>query len=343
MSTSRIYGTLPTGETIHEYSLTNSRLEVRILTLGGIVNQIYAPDRAGRLNDVALGFNRLEDYLDNDPYFGAIIGRVAGRITNGQFTLDGTLYQLPTNNKANHLHGGVRGFDQKVWTAFPEGESGLRLIYTSVDGEEGYPGTVEVTVVYRITSNNELTIDYQATTDRATPISLTNHSYFNLAGDGSGSVADHFVQILGHTTLAMDENCTHLGRAESVDGKESDFRSLRRLGDALPGLLLQHGDHYLLDGNGEGEPTQVAHVEERKSGRTLDVLSNAPGLQFYTGAMLDGSKIGKSGAPYEQHDGLCLECQSNPNGVDHAELGDIVLRPGTVYRQSTIYRFGVLD
>ena len=343
MNPSRPYGSLPSGEEIHEYTLTSTGgLQIKVLTYGGIISHIFAPDRNGTLADVALGFHRLEDYLGNDPYFGAIIGRVAGRITHGQFTLDGVAYQLPTNNKLNHLHGGVRGFDQQVWTAHPEGDDALRLAYTSAAGEEGYPGTIEVAVTYRLSPNNELIIDYQATTDRATPISLTNHTYFNLGGEGSGTVADHYLQIASSTIIAVDDEFTHQGRTGSVVGKNNDFNEIRRLGDALPGLFLQHGDHYILAGDGKGTPVPVARVEERKSGRFLEVLSNAPALQFYTGGMLDGSKIGKSGQIYEQHHGLCLECQSNPNGVDHPELGDTILRPGETYQQTTVYRFGVL-
>jgi aldose 1-epimerase len=343
MPSSRPFGFLPTGEPVELYQLTSSSgMSVSILTLGGIVTALRVPDCHGELADVVLGFDTLPPYLAPHPYFGAIAGRVAGRITDAVFTLGGVTYPLARNNPPNHLHGGVRGFDKHLWIASPitrtNGEESLRLSRVSPDGEEGYPGNVSVAVTYTLTSRNALMIETEASTDHATPFSLTHHSYFNLAGEGSGSIENHVLQIHANVYAPTDANMTLLGRRESVT-PANDFRQLRCVGDAIPGLHQQHGDHYFLSGTGLRE---VAILIDPATGRRLSVSTTEDCIQFYTAKSLDGTLIGKSGHPYGPHAGLCLECQGYPDGVNTPTLGDIILRPGRVLRQTTIYAFSSL-
>lgn len=337
----KVFGAMPNGETVEEYALSNGNgLVLKVLTYGGIISELHVPGRDGKLADVVLGLPRLEDYLGGHPYFGAITGRVAGRITYGKFSLDGQSYQLVVNNPPNHLHGGLCGFDKRLWRA-EEKEGSLRLSYHSPDGEEGYPGNIEISVTYSLTAANEVLIDYEAVTDKATPLCVTNHSYFNLAGEGSGPISDHILQIFADTFMPTGEDLTLLGRWESVSGRANDFRSPRRVGDAIPGLLKNHGDTYLVRAQRSARPELTARVSHPASGRVMEVLTTEPCLQFYTGVFLDGSLIGKAGAPYGRHAGLCLECQGYADGVNHPELGDIILRPKETYRQTTAYRFSV--
>lgn len=341
----RQFGKLPSGESVDEYALTNGHgLTLKIITYGGIINELHVPDGNGVAADVVLGFRDLDGYLGPHPYFGAIIGRVAGRITGGKFTLDGRNYQLAINNPPNHLHGGV-GFDKRVWhaeiadSATPDASAGVKLAYRSPHGEEGYPGNVDVAVTYFLTDKNEVIIQYEAVTDQATPLSLTNHSYFNLAGEGSGTIENHRLQIASSEITATDEQMTLLGLRSPVAGKANDFNDPKRLGDAVPGLLNSHGDNYLVAHRSPKSLERVARLEDPANGRSMDVLTTEDCLQLYSAAVLDGSLIGKSGRRYVKFSGLCLECQGYPDGVNHPELGDIVLRPDQTYRQTTIYRF----
>ncbi len=334
------FGTLPTGESVEAYTLAGSGgLSLQILTYGGIVTHLHAPDRQGRLADVVLGFDRPADYLAPHPYFGAIAGRVAGRVTGARFTLDGHTYPLAVNNGPNHLHGGGRGFDKHVWKATPlsrpDGAPSLRLSRVSPDGEEGYPGAVTVSVTYTVIADNAFVIDTEASTDRATPFSLTHHSYFNLAGEGSGSVAGHELQIHADAYAPADERMTLLGRREPV-APANDFRVARPVGETVDGLHLRHGDLYFLPGDGLRE---VARFADPASGRALTVSTTEACLQIYTGVSLDGSLTGKSGRAYGPHAGLCLECEGYPDGANTPALGDIILRPGHPLRQTTVYSF----
>jgi aldose 1-epimerase len=340
----REFGKLPTGETVEEFSLTNSRgLTLKLITYGATITELHVPDRRGVTADVVLGFNDLAGYLGNHPYFGCIAGRVSGRINGGKFTLDGRNYQLQRNDPPNHLHGGAHGFDKRLWQAQVLNDSknsaGVRLSYFSGDGEEGYPGNVEVNVIYSLTEANEVAIHYLAHTDKPTPLSLTNHSYFNLAGEGSGSVKNHLLQISSAEISETDNQMTLMGRRSPVKGKANDFNGSRRLGDSIPGLLNSHGDNYLLAHSKPKSLERVARLEDPVSGRIMEVETSEDCLQLYTAAVLDGSLIGKSGRPYPKFGGVCLECQGYPDGANHPELGDIILRPEEVYQQTTIYRF----
>lgn len=336
----RRFGELPSGKWVEEFTLSNSRgARVSIMTYGGIIREIVVPDIRGEPADVVLGFDTLEAYLGAHPFFGVTVGRVAGRITGGRFLLDGEAYELELNDPPNHLHGGSNGFDKQLWEGTVEGGEGVALSYLSPDGESGYPGNLSVTVRYRLTEENELVIDYAAETDRATPCSLTDHSYFNLAGEGSGSVADHELAIQAEAYTPTDEKMTLLGSVESVEGKPNDLRRPRQIGEVVPDILNGHGDNYLLARDLRRAPELAARLFEPRSGRTLEVLTTERCLQFYTGVFLDGSNSGKSGRPYEKHGALCLECQGYPDGVNHPEINDTILRPGETYRQRTIYRF----
>jgi aldose 1-epimerase len=339
----RPFGTLPTGEAIEEFTLKNAQgVIVRIITFGGIITQLHVPDRAGSFADVVLGFNNLQEYAGGHPYFGCITGRIAGRLTRGKFSLDGRDYSLAINNEPNHLHGGNVGLDKRVWSAQtaagPGGESKLRLSYLSPDGEEGYPGNLAMTVVYALTEANELVIEYEATTDQATPISLTNHSYFNLAGKGSGHIDDHVLQIFSDEYAPADKQMTLSDRREPVAGQANDFTKPKRVGEALPGLWEHHGDNYFLRPVATGL-APAAKVTDPASGRTLFITTTEPCLQFYTGAFLDSKQTGKAGKVYGPHAALCLECQRYPNAINKPEFGNIVLRPGETYRQKTIHAF----
>jgi aldose 1-epimerase len=340
------FGQLPTGETVEAYDL---RLPdgsgARIITYGGIITSLQVPDREGRLADVVLGFDNLTDYRrQSHPYFGAIAGRVAGRITGANFHLDGRDYPLAVNNPPNHLHGGEIGFSRRNWNATPltreDGAPSVRLEYRSPDGEDGYPGNVDAAVTYTFTARHELIMEVEATTDRATPFSLTQHSYFNLSGEGVGDVQDHRLQILADSYAPADEHMGLTSKREPVTLPGNDFRQPRRLGDAVAELHGQHGDLYFLPD--DGHPHHVARVEDPASGRVLDVHTDEPCLQFYTAVSLDHSTTGKSGQTHGPFGGFCLECEGYPDGANTPELGDIILRPDQTYHRTTIYAFSTL-
>lgn len=339
MITSSPFGLLPDGREIVEFQLTNSHgHRVHVITLGGIVSQLHVPDRNGQTADIVCGFDRLESYVGGHPYFGSIVGRVAGRLTGGKFSLDGRTYNLAVNDAPNHLHGGLDGFDKRVWAAEVAGDQ-LRLSYVSPDGEEGYPGTLEVVVIYCLSEANEFSVTYEAVTDAPTPINFTNHSYFNLAGEGRGRIDDHILQIFSQEIVATDDAMTLLGRRESVDRKANDFRQARRLGDAIPHLHQNHGDNYILRHAPAPSPELAARLEDPASGRVMEVLTTERCLQLYCGTALDGSLIGKSRLPYAQHFAVCLECQGYPDGANTADFGNVILRPGEIYEQTTIHQF----
>lgn len=342
---SRPYGQLPNGAAVELYTLTNAAgASLDVITYGGIITALRMPDRNGALADVVLGFNDLAPYAAGHPFFGALVGRVAGRITKGELVLPGETRRLVLNDPPNHLHGGLVGFDKRVWRAEPvkrpDGADSLRLTYHSPDGEEGYPGNLDIAITYTLSAQNELIIDSEATTDRVTPLSMTQHTYFNLAGEGSGSVADHEVQILAREYVpAADDRMTLSGRRTPVAGTANDFTTARRLGDALPGIYRSHGENYLMRATACTRPELVATVRDPASGRVLKVLTNDCCLQFYTGLSLDDTLTGKSGRTYGPHAGLCLECQGYPDGAHRPDLGDILVQPGTPQRRTTIYAF----
>jgi aldose 1-epimerase len=347
--TKSFFGATPDGQRVDRYTLSNSRgMRIRVLTFGGILQTIEVPDRRGRLANVALGFDNLTDYVERNPYFGCITGRYANRIARGRFTLDGVTHQLNVNNGPNHLHGGNVGFDKKVWAATEVrqgGAVGLELTYTSPDGEEHYPGTLSTKVTYLLTNDNDIRIDYRATVSgRATIVNLTNHSYFNLAGEGSGDINDHELTINADRYTPVDETLIPTGELARVAGTPFDFNKATRIGERLrdghPQLVIGRGyDHnYVLDRKGSGLEF-AARLRDKASGRTLDVLTTEPGIQFYSGNFLDGTLVGTSGRMYRQGDGLALETQHFPDSPNKPTFPSTVLRPGQVYRTTTVYAF----
>ena len=339
------FGALADGTTVWRYTLTSGALRVRILTYGGIVQQLDAPDRHGHRANVVLGFPDLDDYVAKNnpgPYFGALIGRYANRIAKGTFTLDGTTYHLPINNDPNSLHGGTKGFDTKVWTATP-GRTGdgvsLRLDLTSPDGDMGYPGTLTASVTYTLV-RNELRVDYRATTDKATIVNLTNHSYWNLAGEGTGSIYGDRLQLNASHYTPVDSTLIPTGQIAPVAGTPMDFRKPTEIGarirDDFQQLAYGQGyDHnWVVDGSGF---RTAARVIEPGSGRVLTIATDQPGIQFYSGNFLDGTLYGTSGHSYRQGDGLALETQHFPDAPNHPNFASTVLRPGQTYRTATTF------
>ena len=342
------WGVTGDGAPIARYTLANGDLRAQIITYGGIITSLHAPDRRGEPGEVTLGFDMLAPYLGRHPYFGAICGRYANRIAGGRFTLDGVTYTLARNNGPNALHGGLRGFDRQVWRA-EAGEIGgapaLSLQLTSPDGDEGYPGTLDVTVVYTLTGANELRIDYTATTDRATVLNLTNHTYFNLAG--TGDVLGHLLQLDADLFLPTDATQIPTGELRPVRGTPMDFTA-----PAAIGARLSSDDPQIGYGNGGYDHTWVvrrdgpglvraARVVESRSGRVLEAFTTEPGVHLYTGNNLDGSIRGRNGQTYPKYAALCLEAQHFPDSPNHPEFPTTVLRPGETYRQTTVYRFDV--
>jgi len=332
------------------YRLVNGGIEVRTIPYGAIIVSLSAPDRRGRAADLVLGFDSFDAYPARSRYFGAVVGRYANRIANGRFTLDGRTFTLATNNGPNHLHGGVKGFDKALWTAAPferEGDVGIVYSYTSRDGEEGYPGELHATVWYALTPRGELAIDYAATTDKATPINLTQHSYFNLAGEGSGDVMRHRLTIDADRYAPVDANLIPTGELASVEGTPFDFRQPHAIGERIdadhPQLRYGKGyDHnYVLNAPPAGASIRrAARVVEPESGRTLDVATSEPGMQFYSGNVL-GGEPGKHGHAYGARTGFCLETQHFPDSPNHADFPSTILRPGREYRSKTVFTFGV--
>ncbi|MGB6727261.1 MAG: aldose epimerase family protein [Terracidiphilus sp.] len=347
--TTRAFGHLPSGESVEAWTLCGAGgLVLEVITYGAIVTQLKAPDRNGRLADVVLGFNNIDSYLADRAYVGAVIGRVAGRITGGRFNLEGNTYELARNEPPNHLHGGFAGFSTKVWHACPQNDShapSLSLMYKSLHGEEGYPGTVDVVVAFTVRHDNVLLVETKASADRATPFSLTFHHYFNLAGEAAGSIADHELQIHSSEYVPTDECMALLGRLEPVAGRENDLRRSRNLGDVLPLLIGSHGDLYCIrrtsQQRAESQLTPAARLLHPGSGLALEVSTTADYLQLYSGSGLDGSAVGKSGIPYARHAGVCLECEGYPDGANVPQMGDIILRPGFPRRETTAYAFQV--
>ena len=350
MAESRPFGTTPDGESVDLITLRNpSGVELDVMSYGGIVTRFLAPDRDGERADIVLGHGWLESYLAGTPYFGAIVGRYANRIAQGRFTLDGADHDLAVNNGPNHLHGGLTGFDKVVWTAESysnEAEAGVVLRYVSPGGEEGYPGELSVQVTYALTAGGDLRIDYEATTDAPTVVNLTHHGYWNLAGHGAGDILEHELAINAGRFTPVDETLIPTGELRSVEGTPFDFREPAPIGariDADDQQLAFGGgyDHnFVLDGwNGDGALRSAAILHDPGSGRTMEVLTTEPGIQFYSGNFLDGSDLGKEGVVYEQRTGLCLETQHFPNSPNQPDFPSTVLRPGETYRSTTVYRF----
>jgi aldose 1-epimerase len=334
------FGQLPDGTPTRLFTLTNSGgLVAKITDYGTIITELQVPDRAGKNGDVVLGFDNLQQYLKGHPYFGATVGRVANRIAKGRFTLDGKTYTLAINNAPNHLHGGLRGFDKVVWKAEPQSGAAVQFTYTSADGEEGYPGKLEVTVRMALTEKNELTIDYTAVSDKATPVNLTNHSYFNLAGQGD--ILGHELVINADHFTPKDDTSIPTGVIAPVRGTPMDFTTPHAVGSRFSQLQekpVGYDHNFVLNGGGKSLSV-AARVFEPKSGRVMEVLTTEPGVQLYTSNYLDGSLTGKRGVVYRQHCALCLETQHFPDSVNHPRFPSIILRPGQTYRQTTVHKF----
>ena len=343
--TQKHYGALPDGRSASLFQLTNSQgLSAEITNYGGIIVALQTPDRHGELADVTLGKDSLEDYLAGHPHFGAITGRTAGRITRAKFTVDGHNYSLIANNGPNCLHGGLDAYDKVLWDAKiidQDGLQKLRLKTIDPDGKNGFPGTVQCTVTYALLADNSLEINYQASSDKTTPLNLTNHAYFNLSGAGSGDILKHKVQIQASTVATADAAATLLGRRDPVTEGFNDFRSPVTLG-SLKELLAGNADiHYFLDKGRTAQPELAAQVYDPSSGRTLETLTTEPGIQFYAALSLpaDGSVIGKSGMKYWPGHAFCLETQDYPDSVNSPELGGAILSAGEQFESTTIYRF----
>jgi aldose 1-epimerase len=343
------FGTTKDGQAVDLYTMTNANgMVAKVITYGALLTELQVPDRTGQMADVVLGFKTLDAYESPNPFFGATIGRVANRIAKGKFKLNGQEYTLATNNGPNHLHGGVKGFDKRVWKAqivpAVPASSGvaLKFTYTSADMEEGYPGTLTATVVYTLTNSNELRLDYTASTDKPTPINLTNHSYFNLAGEGQGTILDHELTIMADRFTPVDDTLIPTGEIAGVRGTVMDFNRSTPIGARLaqvPGPAPGGYDHNYVLTHGGGVLAMSATVREPKSGRVMDVLTTEPGVQLYTGNFLDGTLTGKAGVAYKQHFGFCLETQHFPDAVNHPNFPSIVLQPGKTYKSTTVYRF----
>jgi len=342
------FGTTRDGKPVELYTLTNQHgMEVRAMTYGGTIVSISVPDKNGRSADVVLGFDSLDGYLGGDAYFGAIIGRYANLIANARFTLDGKEYRLGKNDGANSLHGGIKGFDKVVWHAEPlvkPGEASLILKYTSADGEEGFPGTLHVTVTYTLNESDELTIGYHATTDRATPINLTNHSYFNLAGEGNGDILGHVLTLNASHFTPVNKMLLPTGEILSVQGTPLDFTQPTAIGARINSkfeqLVLGGGyDHnFVINRQGSGLAFS-ARVYEPTSGRVMEVFTTEPGVQFYTSNFQDETVTGKRGHVYRQRPAFCLETQHYPNSPNQPSFPSTILRPGQTYQSSSVYRF----
>jgi aldose 1-epimerase len=323
------------------YTLTNTLgFEVSVTNYGGAVTSLKTPDRDGKFGEIVLGFESLDKYVHNPRYFGALIGRHANRIGRGRFSLDGVEYQLPCNNGANHLHGGFKGFDKRVWDV-RESEKTLHLTYFSKDGEEGYPGNVTAAIDY-VLRDNELRVDYRATTDRDTIVNLTNHSYFNLRG--AGTILDHELTLNADNFTPVSEDLIPTGEIRSVEGTPMDFRNGKAIGLEISVPYDQLGftggyDHNFVVNNYDGSLRSFGRLYEPDTGRVLEVLTTQPGMQFYSGNFLDGSLVGKNGFVYVKYAGLCLEPQHFPDAPNHSNFPTTVLRPGEEYKQTTIFRF----
>jgi aldose 1-epimerase len=346
------FGRTPDGQAVEVYTLTNARgMQVRAITYGAIIQAIRVPDRSGHLGDVTLGYDSLQGYLTDSPYFGAVVGRYANRIARGRFTLEGRTYRLAANNGPNHLHGGVKGYDKVVWRArsFHRGDTvGVRFEHTSPDGDQGYPGTVRVSVGYSLTPANELIVEYHGTTDRPTPLNLSQHSYFNLAGEGSGDILRHVLTIDADRYTPVDSTLIPTGELASVAGTPFDFRRPTAIGACIarPDPQLERGkgyDHNFVLRRSGGGLVHAVHVLDPASGRTLDISTTEPGLQFYSGNFLDGTIRGKAGHVYGHRSGLVLETQHFPDSPNHPAFPSTILRPGKEYFSRTLFRFGVED
>lgn len=350
MSTS-IFGRLPDGREVQRYTLKNaSGMTVQIINYGAAITSILTPDRSGQFDDVVLGYDSLQGYVDGTTYFGAIVGRYGNRIAKGHFQLDGKEYQLATNDGDNHLHGGKTGFNKVLWEtkSFDDRapEPSLQLQYVSPDGEEGYPGALTLKVTYTLTAGNELRIQYEGATDKPTVLNPTSHSYFNLSGSLHNTILGHLLMIEAEEFTPVDKGLIPTGRLEAVAGTPMDFRTATiigaRINDPYEQLAFGKGyDHNWVLKSPAGSVRKAVDLFEPISGRAMEVFTDQPGVQFYTGNFLDGKSVGKNNVWYQQRTGLCLETQAFPDSPNKPQFPSTTLRPGQVYRQTTLYKFSV--
>ena len=344
------FGKTGDGRPVDLFTLTNPNgMEVRAMTYGGIIVSIRVPDKNGKIADVVLGHEKLEGYLPNPPYLGAIVGRYANRIAKGAFTLDGAKYTLPKNDGPNTLHGGLSGFNQKVWEGreFKNAKGvGVAFTYLSKDGEEGFPGNLKTKVSYTLTNENQLILDYEATTDKATPLNLSQHSYFNLAGEGNDDILNHVIMLNADRFTPVDKTLIPTGELRPVQGTPLDFNHPTAIGaridDPYEQLVLGHGyDHnFVLNrADKDGGLTLAARVHEPTSGRVLEVSTTEPAVQFYSGNFLDGTIVGKNGHVYKRRYGFCLETQHYPDSPNHSDFPSTILKPGETLHSETIFKF----
>ena len=342
------FGVLSNGEKVDIYYMKNTKgIELKIMNYGGAIVSAIVPDKNGNFADIVLGHDSFQGYLKANPYFGAIVGRYANRIAKGKFTLNGKVYTLATNNGQNHLHGGIKGFDKRIWNATPlitPNGVALKLSYLSKNGEEGYPGNLNVVVTYTLNNNNELRINYSASTDQTTIVNLTNHTYWNLAENGD--ILNHRIMINADKFTPVDSTLIPTGEIKSVYGTPFDFRKFRPIGDQInaDNIQLKYANggydlNWVLNKDEHDSLYLAARVTEPISGRVLEVWSTEPGLQFYSGNFLDGSITGKNGQIYKKHTAFALEAQHFPDSPNHPNFPSVVLKPGQEYKQTTIYKF----
>jgi aldose 1-epimerase len=335
------------GRPVNLFTLTNANgVEVDAMNYGGIIVSIRVPDRKGQIADIVLGHENFDGYIPNPPYIGAVVGRYANRIANGTFTLDGKTYTLPKNDGPNTLHGGVdKTFNKVVWEGEAlKGKTGVAFTYLSKDGDDGFPGNLKVKVTYTLTDQNELVIDYEATTDKATPINLSQHSYFNLSGEGNGDILNHELMLNADRFTPVDKNLIPTGELRPVKGTPLDFTTSTRIGarieDSYDQMVLAHGyDHnWVINRKGDGL-APAARMYEPTTGRVLEVSTTQPGVQFYTGNFLDGTVTGKHGHVYKRRYGFCLETQHFPDSPNHPDFPSTILRPGETFKSETVFKF----
>jgi aldose 1-epimerase len=336
------FGKTPDGKQVDLYTLTNTGgITAKITNFGGILVSLKVPDRDGNSADITLGFDKLDGYLGEHPYFGGIIGRYANRIGKAAFKLDGVEYKLAANDGENHLHGGIKGFDKRVWRLEDIGVTSdgamVKLSYISEDGEEGYPGNLACSVVYTLTEDNKLQISYEAETDKKTVVNLTNHSYYNLAGQGNGDILGHELMLNADKYTVVDEGLIPTGENRDVKGTPMDFTTQMTIGSRIGQVEGGYDHNYVL--NGGGSLALAAKVYEPKSGRVMEIHTDQPGVQFYTGNFLDGSITGKAGKVYQKHYGFCLETQHFPDSPNKPGFPPVVLQPGQKYTTVTVHKF----
>lgn len=335
------FGQLDDGRTAHIFTLKNSSgVEAKITNYGGIIVSLKTPDKNGNIKNIVLGFDDLESYLGEHPYFGALIGRYGNRIENGEFELNGTEYQLSVNDGNNHLHGGAKGFDKVLWDSEETNDGALKLNYVSEDGEEGYPGRLHVTATYRLTDDNELRLEFEATTDQATPVNLTAHSYFNLTGNPANTILDHELKLHADHYTPVTEALIPTGEIQTVEETPFNFNNFKNIGSRIDDVSGGY-DHNFVTDNTDGSLSLLAEVREPTTGRTLKVLSTEPGIQFYSGNFLDGTLISADGVKLEKHSGFCLEPQHFPNSPNEPGFPSTILTPVETYQAVIVYQFGL--